>query len=177
MSMMKRFFVTMAVAVFVVFASGSYAGEEPMMNDTAMNMTMNDTMMNMTMNGTDMANDTIEEPASDDGRRRLLGEEMMNDTMMNMTMNDTMMNMTMNGTDMANDTIEEPASDDGRRRLLDMHEMMNDTMMNDTMMNMTMNDTMGNMTMNGTDMANDTIAEEEPASDDGRRRLRLLIEA
>ena len=80
MSMMKRFFVTMAVAVFVVFASGSYAGEEPMMNDTAMNMTMNDTMMNMTMNdtmgnmtmnGTDMANDTIEEPASDDGRRRL----------------------------------------------------------------------------------------------------------
>ena len=62
MSMMKRFFVTMAVAVFVVFASGSYAGEEPMMNDTA---------MNMTMNGTDMANDTIEEPASDDGRRRL----------------------------------------------------------------------------------------------------------
>ena len=89
MSMMKKFFVTMAVAVFVVFASGSYAGEEPMMNDTAMNMTMNDTMMNMTMN-----------------------------------------------------------------------------------------DTMGNMTMNGTDMANDTIAEEEPASsDDGRRRLRLLIEA
>merc|ERR1711885_47105 len=118
--MMKRFFVTMAVAVFVVFASGSYAGEEPMMNDTAMNMTMNDTMMNMTMNGTDMANDTIEEPASDDGRRRLLGEEMMNDTMMNDTMmNDTMGNMTMNGTDMANDTIaeEEPASDDGRRRL------------------------------------------------------------
>ena len=137
MSMTKRFFVTMAVAVFVVFASGSYAGEEPMMNDTAMNMTMNDTMMNMTMNGTDMANDTI----------------------------------------------EEPASDDGRRRLLDMHESMNDTMMNDTMMNDTMgndtmgNDTMGNMTMNGTDMANDTIAEEEPASDDGRRRLRLLIEA
>merc|ERR1712070_481910 len=130
MSMMKRFFVTMAVAVFVVFASGSYAGEEPMMNDTAMNMTMNDTMMNMTMNGTDMANDTI----------------------------------------------EEPASDDGRRRLLDMHESMNDTMMNDTMMNDTkMNDTMMNMTMNGTDMANDTI--EEPASDDGRRRLRLLIEA
>merc|ERR1711871_318857 len=119
-------------AVFAVFASGSYAGEEPMMNDTAMNMTMNDTMMNMTMNGTDMANDTI----------------------------------------------EEPASDDGRRRLLDMHESMNDTMMNDTMMNDTMgNDTMGNMTMNGTDMANDTIAEEEPASDDGRRRLRLLIEA
>merc|ERR1719436_393224 len=125
MSMMKRFFVTMAVAVFVVFASGSYAGEEPMMNDTAMNMTMNDTMMNMTMNGTDMANDTIaeEEPASsDDGRRRLLDmHESMNDTMMNMTMNDTMGNMTMNGTDMANDTIaeEEPASsDDGRRRLL-----------------------------------------------------------
>ena len=118
--MMKRFFVTMAVAVFVVFASGSYAGEEPMMNDTAMNMTMNDTMMNMTMNGTDMANDTIEEPASDDGRRRLLDmHESMNDTMMNMTMNDTMGNMTMNGTDMANDTIaeEEPASDDGRRRL------------------------------------------------------------
>merc|ERR1712199_129682 len=108
MSMMKRFFVTMAVAVFVVFASGSYAGEEPMMNDTA---------MNMTMNGTDMANDTIaeEEPASsDDGRRRLLD--------MHESMNDTMMNMTMNGTDMANDTIaeEEPASsDDGRRRLLD----------------------------------------------------------
>merc|ERR1719311_1376884 len=105
---------------------------------------------------------------------------------MNMTMNDTMGNMTMNGTDMANDTIaeEEPASsDDGRRRLLDMHESMNDTMMNmtmnDTMGNNTMgNDTMGNMTMNGTDMANDTIAEEEPASsDDGRRRLRLLIEA
>merc|ERR1711871_622852 len=138
----------MAVAVFVVFASGSYAGEEPMMNDTAMNMTMNDTMMNMTMNGTDMANDTIaeEEPASsDDGRRRLLDmHESMNDTMMNMTMNDTMGNMTMN-----------------------------DTMGNDT----TGNDTMGNMTMNGTDMANDTIAEEEPASDDGRRRLRLLIEA
>merc|ERR1712199_147952 len=103
---MKRFFVTMAVAVFVDFASGSYAGEEPMMNDTA---------MNMTMNGTDMANDTIaeEEPASsDDGRRRLLD--------MHESMNDTMMNMTMNGTDMANDTIaeEEPASsDDGRRRL------------------------------------------------------------
>ena len=115
MSMMKKFFVTMAVAVFVVFASGSYAGEEPMMNDTAMNMTMNDTMGNMTMNGTDMANDTIaeEEPASsDDGRRRLLD--------MHESMNDTMMNMTMNGTDMANDTIaeEEPASsDDGRRRL------------------------------------------------------------
>jgi len=130
-----------------------------------------------------MANDTIEEPASDDGRRRLLdmhesmNDTMMNDTMMNDTMmNDTMMNMTMNGTDMANDTIEEPASDDGRRRLLDMHESMNDTMMNDTMMNDTMmNDTMMNMTMNGTDMANDTI--EEPASDDGRRRLRLLIEA
>merc|ERR1712190_656041 len=99
--MMKRFFVTMAVAVFVVFASVSHAGEEPMMaNDTAMNMTMNDTMMNMTMNGTDMANDTIEEPASDDGRRRLLDmHESMNDTMMNDTMmNDTMMNMTMNGT-------------------------------------------------------------------------------
>merc|ERR1711871_1658280 len=86
-------------AVFAVFASGSYAGEEPMMNDTAMNMTMNDTMMNMTMNGTDMANDTIEEPASDDGRRRLLDmHESMNDTMMNDTMmNDTMMNMTMYG--------------------------------------------------------------------------------
>merc|ERR1711959_413254 len=114
MSMMKRFFVTMAVAAFVVFASVSHAGEEPMMaNDTAMNMTMNDTMMNMTMNGTDMANDTIAE--------------------------------------------EEPASDDGRRRLLDMHESMNDTMGNDTM---------GNMTMNETDMAYDTIAEEEPASSD-----------
>merc|ERR1712242_265267 len=122
--MMKRFFVTMAVAVFVVFASGSYAGEEPMMNDTAMNMTMNDTMMNMTMNGTDMANDTIEEPASDDGRRRLLDmHESMNDTMMNDTMmNDTMMNMTMNGTDMANDTIEEPASDDGRCGLKARHK-------------------------------------------------------
>ena len=88
--MMKRFFVTMAVAVFVVFASGSYAGEEPMMNDTAMNMTMNDTMMNMIKNETDMANDTTaeEEPASsDNGRRRLLGEMM--DDMANMTMNET----------------------------------------------------------------------------------------
>ena len=55
-----------------------------------------------------------------------------------------------------------------------MHESMNDTMMNDTMMNDTMmNDTMMNMTMNGTVAANDTI--EEPASDDGRRRLRLLV--
>merc|ERR1712078_508468 len=35
-----------------------------------------------------------------------------------------------------------------------------------------------NMTMNGTDMANDTIAEEEPASsDDGRRRLLDMHEA
>merc|ERR1711959_48456 len=104
MSMMKRFFVTMAVAAFVVFASVSHAGGEPMMaNDTAMNMTMNDTMMNMTMNGTDMANDTIEEPASDDGRRRLLDmHESMNMTMNDTMMNDTMGNMTMNGTDMAN---------------------------------------------------------------------------
>merc|ERR1712188_212811 len=135
----------------------------------------NETEGNMTMNGTEMADDEIEGedaeemPASDDGRRKLLGDDTMD------MMNDTMMNMTANATEMANDTItdaaeEMPASDDGRRKLLAGHEGHSD---NDTM-EMT-NDTMGNMTMNGTDdMANDTIAEdpeEMPASDDGRRKL------
>merc|ERR1711907_559843 len=56
----------------------------------------NETEGNMTMNGTEMADDEIEGedaeemPASDDGRRKLLGDDtmdMMNDTMMNMTAN------------------------------------------------------------------------------------------
>merc|ERR1712060_158542 len=56
----------------------------------------NETEGNMTMNGTEMADDAIEGedaeemPASDDGRRKLLGDDtmdMMNDTMMNMTAN------------------------------------------------------------------------------------------
>merc|ERR1712188_155149 len=130
--------------------------------------------MGMTMNGTEMADDEIEGedaeemPASDDGRRKLLGDDTMD------MMNDTMMNMTANATEMANDTItdaaeEMPASDDGRRKLLAGHEGHSD----DDTMDM-MNDTMGNMTMNATEMANDTItdaAEEMPASDDGRRKL------
>merc|ERR1711924_107649 len=131
-------------------------------------------MMNMTMNGTEMADDEIEGedaeemPASDDGRRKLLGDDTMD------MMNDTMMNMTANATEMANDTItdaaeEMPASDDGRRKLLEGHEGHSD----DDTMDM-MNDTMGNMTANATEMANDTItdaAEEMLASDDGRRKL------
>merc|ERR1711959_363950 len=83
----------------------------------------NETEGNMTMNGTEMADDEIEGedaeemPASDDGRRKLLGDDTMD------MMNDTMMNMTANATEMANDTItdaaeEMPASDDGRRKLL-----------------------------------------------------------
>merc|ERR1712017_3693 len=99
-----------------------------------------------------------EMPVSDDGRRKLLGDDTM----------DMMMNMTANATEMANDTItdaaeEMPASDDGRRKLLTGHEGHSD----DDTMDM-MNDTMGNMTANATEMANDTItdaAEEMPASD------------
>merc|ERR1712084_25546 len=106
----------------------------------------NETEGNMTMNGTEMADDEIEGedaeemPASDDGRRKLLGDDTMD------MMNDTMMNMTANATEMANDTItdaaeEMPASDDGRRKLLAGHEGHSDDdtmdMMNDTMMNMT----------------------------------------
>merc|ERR1712100_743483 len=134
----------------------------------------NETEGNMTMNGTEMADDEIEGedaeemPASDDGRRKLLGDDTMD------MMNDTMMNMTANATEMANDTItdaaeEMPASDDGRRKLLAGHEGHSD----DDTMDM-MNDTMMNMTANATEMANDTItdaAEEMPASDDGRRKL------
>merc|ERR1711959_310021 len=108
----------------------------------------NETEGNMTMNGTEMADDEIEGedaeemPASDDGRRKLLGDDtmdMMNDTMD--LMNDTMGNMTMNATEMANDTItdaaeEMPASDDGRRKLLAGHEGHSDDdtmdLMNDT---------------------------------------------
>merc|ERR1712039_359575 len=149
------------------------AGHEGHSDDDTMDL-MNDTMGNMTMNGTDdMANDTIAEdpeemPASDDGRRNLLGDDTMD------MMNDTMMNMTANATEMANDTItdaaeEMPASDDGRRKLLAGHEGHSD----DDTMDM-MNDTMMNMTANATEMANDTVtdaAEEMPASDDGRRKL------
>merc|ERR1712057_4819 len=102
----------------------------------------NETEGNMTMNGTEMADDEIEGedaeemPASDDGRRKLLGDDTMD------MMNDTMMNMTANATEMANDTItdaaeEMPASDDGRRKLLAGHEGHSDDdsmdMMNDTM--------------------------------------------
>merc|ERR1712084_206432 len=125
----------------------------------------NETEGNMTMNGTEMADDEIEGedaeemPASDDGRRKLLGDDTMD------MMNDTMMNMTANATEMANDTItdaaeEMPASDDGRRKLLAGHEGHSD----DDTMDM-MNDTMMNMTANATEMANDTItdaAEEMP---------------
>merc|ERR1712039_368764 len=117
----------------------------------------NETEGNMTMNGTEMADDEIEGedaeemPASDDGRRKLLGDDTMD------MMNDTMMNMTANATVMANDTItdaaeEMPASDDGRRKLLAGHEGHSD----DDTMDM-MNDTMMNMTANATEMANDTI--------------------
>merc|ERR1712084_37860 len=114
----------------------------------------NETEGNMTMNGTEMADDEIEGedaeemPASDDGRRKLLGDDTMD------MMNDTMMNMTANATEMANDTItdaaeEMPASDDGRRKLLAGHEGHSD----DDTMDM-MNDTMMNMTANATEMAN-----------------------
>merc|ERR1712048_1333626 len=131
------------------------------------------------MNGTEMADDEIEGedaeemPASDDGRRKLLGgHEGHSDDDTTDMMNDTMMNMTANATEMANDTVtdaaeEMPASDDGRRKLLAGHEGHSD----DDTMDM-MNDTMMNMTANATEMANDTVtdaAEEMPASDDGRR--------